>query len=714
MQQRRQALDDVYESDLVEWIRKLAIKVDGKPFDFETHEYLRQTYADNTRVCVIQKAAQMGYSIWAMLRVLHRTLKLAPIKVGYFLPTGPKAAEFSQDRFDPMAKNTPKLDAIYSVGNVRNILYKQYGESSVYFTHTGGRATTESTPMDYLVFDEVRKMSRTVIATARERISHSPYKFIDYISTAGYPGDDINYYFLRSKQYEWFVHCPSCGHDFLPHEDWESLKCVDRQRDTDGAMRWKLVCPRCNHWGVDPQAGAKWVATRPDAEWSGYHISQLISRYITLDAIMEEWFGAENRAEFYQSKLGLPYIDEDAILVQPQHIEQCIDTTIPWGIQIALVGKRRAGMDTAVTVMGVDQQQGCNIVVVDRVHANGIQDKLHLEYVYDDDPWCRTHEIFEEYDIDAAVIDAEPNFNEATRFAKAHKGRCWMSYYSSTGGKDVALWHDRVKPDAQKTEAENRQPWHVTIDRVTGLEYSLTRWGMRLNRTPDPTTLTQQMRPRDTLDPTQLDLSSGKKIEVAICRDIFFPHLQRLAKERIPKMTKSGIVVVGQSDHRFVHIGLDPHFAHAQLMADVAALRVRKLAGMRMSAGDIWSGKVTELKPNDDGDEKKEKPTKLDIPDGVPKMTMGGREIALLAWQDLPPDGQPCRCPECGKLYRWGDTREKNYGSGMMRACLNCLTGTAEGENGAVVPIVEQRRNRYRRKDHLRAPEDAPVDSGTL
>lgn len=718
LQERRSALDDLYTENLVDWINSLAVKVDGRNFDFESHEYLRQPYADTTTVCVVQKAAQMGFSIWAMLRVLHRTIRLGPIKVGYFLPTGPKAAEFSQDRFDPMARGIPKLEAIYSAGNVRNILFKQYASSSIFFTHTGGKASTESTPMDYLVFDEVRKMSRTIIATARERLSHSRYKFIDYISTAGYPNDDINYYYNRSQKNEWVNKCPRCNHEFIPHEDWESLKCVDQRRDENGNLTWKLTCPKCGHWGVDPQEGGRWVPTNPDSDWSGYHISQLASRYISLDDIMHEWFGADNRAEFYQSKLGLPYVDEESILVQAEHLQACITNDYEWGNRLPLDSRGvRQGCIDSIIAMGVDQQQGYMVVVVDRFRE-GISEVIHLEYIYGDDPWRRLAQIHHEFDVDVAVIDAEPNWNEATRYCKAHRGRAWMAYYSSGGGKDIALWHDRVKTDAQASGKEGRMPWHVTIDRVTGFEWSLCRWGLRRNRLPDPQGLVQYVRPRDTLDPTSAQLSSGKMVLVPICSELFMPHMQRLAKERIPKETKSGIEVVGQADFRFVHVGLDPHFAHAKLYADVAMLRAMKMDRSRGTASDIWYEGVpaehqtkgdkrrAEIDAEQERAESERGRGKAKIPsvEAAPGVVVG-------AYSEPPEEPRtPIRCPRCGLLWEWENTRDTGREG---RVCLPCLSGR---DLPKISPIPEHKPKNYARRDHLRPPEDEIPDEwrGTI
>ena len=708
LRRRRLALTDINKEDLVDWIDTLAIKVDGKNFDWDSHKYLTKPYNDKSRVVVVQKAAQMGFSIWAMLKVLHRTIKLSPIKVGYFLPTGPKAAEFSQDRFDPMVKAIPKLNSIYSSGNVRNNMFKQYGGSSVFFTHTGGKASTESTPMDYLVFDEVRKMSRQIIATARERVSHSKHKFIDFISTAGFPDDDINYYFKRSNQNEWLVKCPKCNHEFLPHDDWEDLKYVEWQKakgEEEG--RWGLRCAKCGAWGFDAQDNGDWKEMSPGKDWAGYHITQLISRWITLDEIMEEWFSADNRSEFYQSKLGLPYVDEDTILVQPDHLESCIDPEMRWG-QDRPRGDSgvRVGFDDVVTVLGCDQQQGYNVTVVKEVYKSGKTSLVHLEYSYEK-PFDRLAQLYREYDIDIGVIDAEPNFNEAEDFCRQFKGRSWMAYYSSSGGAEYAIWHDMVKKGSEQSGKTARRPHHVTIDRVSGMEFSLLKWKNRRNMVPDPLALTQDMKARDTFDPSQDQLMRGSMIKTAVCRDIFFTHLQRVAKERIAKEMKSGAEIVGQADFKFIHVGIDPHFAHANLYADIAALRGSRLNKAGAGPSDVWysdsPGEDLSVAAKVEIEEKKEKEKFL--VEVAPGVRVSSVDLAAV-------DNGKVRCPQCvernrSSVYRFEDTREAYYQEKVSRLCMNCLMPEKEDDEGNVIMYVTPfpdppRKQSYRRRNKLR------------
>ena len=50
-------------------------------------------------------------------------------------------------------------------------------------------------------------MSMTDISLAEQRISHSEYPVNIKLSTAGYPGTDIDYYYSLTNQQEWHTRC---------------------------------------------------------------------------------------------------------------------------------------------------------------------------------------------------------------------------------------------------------------------------------------------------------------------------------------------------------------------------------------------------------------------------------------------------------------------------------------------------------------------------
>src|SRR3990172_7179468 len=69
---------------LAKWaLRK--VRLDGKPFTFSGHEYLRAIYDDTSPHVVVIKAAQIGGTTWAILRSLRACLD--GLNTIYYFPT---------------------------------------------------------------------------------------------------------------------------------------------------------------------------------------------------------------------------------------------------------------------------------------------------------------------------------------------------------------------------------------------------------------------------------------------------------------------------------------------------------------------------------------------------------------------------------------------------------------------------------------------------
>src|SRR5208337_49468 len=72
---------------LGEWAASVPIVLDGRPFSFERHEYLREPYADDHPYQVEMKAAQLGLTSRAMLKAIHSARYRAFRGILYLFPT---------------------------------------------------------------------------------------------------------------------------------------------------------------------------------------------------------------------------------------------------------------------------------------------------------------------------------------------------------------------------------------------------------------------------------------------------------------------------------------------------------------------------------------------------------------------------------------------------------------------------------------------------
>lgn len=134
--------------------------------------------------------------------------------------------------------------------------------------------------------------------------------------------------------------------------------------------------------------------------------------------------------------------------------------------------------------MGIDQMAGFNYVVIKELSDEGLSNVIHLEIIYDDEPFNRCRELMNIYDVRLAVSEQAPNFNSAFQFAKAFNSRVFLvSDYNASGSKYIS-WLDRdlAPPDQRKTSQELKFKYMVSLNHYKVYEHSFKRWANRQNR----------------------------------------------------------------------------------------------------------------------------------------------------------------------------------------------------------------------------------------
>ena len=212
------------------WCQRLAdagLLVDRKPFKLDDRPALLPIYdaIPTTReeasgwTLVVQKATQLGLTVWETLADIYMAKKWSPVNIGMFLPDRATAGFKSEHRFMPIVRSAPLLyrelmnrpDGEGRGGTEGNIMTRQFGRSLIMFLWTSGKVSTESRPMDVVSLDEVQGMSLDAIDKVRARCGDSEIGFTMLLSTANMPEADINAWYLRGTQEVWETECPACG-----------------------------------------------------------------------------------------------------------------------------------------------------------------------------------------------------------------------------------------------------------------------------------------------------------------------------------------------------------------------------------------------------------------------------------------------------------------------------------------------------------------------
>lgn len=564
------------------WCEQLGndgLKVDGRPFKLDDrpamawiYDQIPSTEDEAYRlILVLMKCAQVGFTVMEMLATIYLGLRFGPATVGMFLPDMNLAGLKSSERFMPIVRSVPTVHALMTQesadgsgtkkgeGNVRT---RRIGDAMFVFSWTSGRATTESIPMDILSFDEVQEMTIEQMEKTLERLSASSVRFVLMGSTANWPDADIHHWYKRGSQCEFHTECPHCGarrplDDYFPD-------CIRYIAD-DGMHRY--VCKECGGVIRDTQRG-EWIARNPEADppvdpsipkrdrplrIRSIHFPQMLSPTISAGEIMDSYNHAEDMKNFFNRKLGKPYLDPSQVPVTLEHLARCVEL----GKEAGITWKTRA----RGTFMGIDQMGQFNVVVIKERLPDGRQACIHVEMIYSADPFARCSELMEQFGVSVAVVEINPNYNDAKRFANRHPGRVFICDSFGTVAEGMIQWGDAPKLDTsdRRTDEEERDRYTLRMDQYKCMQVSMARITGTKNTPPsllfpDPQGLVQEVNEKGV-----------RTVKPVL--PIAFHHF-----------TKTALVAEKDDEtnkyRRSVKkVGIDPHFSYANMLCDVAWAR---------------------------------------------------------------------------------------------------------------------------------------------
>src|SRR3989441_8069595 len=304
---------------LAGWALK-RIRLDGRPFGFEGHEYLRGIYDDASPHVVLSKAAQIGGTTWAILRSIHACM--SGLNVMYFFPTRTDVLEFSKSRVSPLLMDNPFLLRLMKDTDTAGL--KRIGDAHLYLRGMQSTVGMKSVPADMIVFDELDEATPDAKALARERLAHSDYKRIIELSNPSLPEYGIDESFQASDQRHWTLKCPACGawtalEKEFPEKLGQEVRIILPRPDGT----FYRACPECST-ELDLVAG-EWVPDYPGRPIHGYRISQLFSSKVDPGEIYREYRKTYNPERFYTLKIGIPWADVENKLSTHEVLALCGD-----------------------------------------------------------------------------------------------------------------------------------------------------------------------------------------------------------------------------------------------------------------------------------------------------------------------------------------------------------------------------------------------------
>jgi hypothetical protein len=489
------------------------------------------------------KAAQMGMTEIAINRAFF-TIDVLKKDVLYVLPTAINASDFAKSRFNTALMYSDYLSGLFTDTNTVGL--KQAGGVNLYIRGSRGDSNLKSIPVAVLILDELDEMNEKQIWLALERLSGHKEKSVWSISTPTVPKKGIHKLYLQGSQEHYIFDCPHCGQ--ATELVYPECLVIKGETITDPKVKESyIICKECQkqldhetkHLWL-PGGNSRWERTVTcDDDHRSFYINQLYSYAISPGEVAQAYFrGLGDEAaqvEFINSKLGLPFVP-DGGQITDEELEDSVRRYTKKDPRPAIGGTR-------MITMGIDQGKWNHIVVVEFDTAGsgidinaGANAKLLWEGKIAANEFTHLDKFMREWQVLACVIDADPQINDARRFARRFPGYAYLCRYRrGVTGKEL-----------QESEADGGAPI-ITVDRTNWLDASMGRF--HSNR---------------ILLPADVSLE-------------FKEHVKNLV--RTYEKDENG-------NPRAVYINTGPdHFAHALNYAEIA---------LSLAAGVVTAGDVTD------------------------------------------------------------------------------------------------------------------------
>ncbi len=380
------------------------ITLDGKPFTYDRHEYLIEPYQDNHPHQVEEKAAQMGLTSKAMLRVSYGARYRGYRGILYLFPSKSDVTDFSKGRIDPLIDENPETIGKW-LKDTDSANIKRIWNAFLYLRGMKSRVGLKSIPVDFIIFDELDEAAQNALDMAMERMGHSEFKEVLKLSNPTLPDYGIDKAFQETDQRYWLLRCEKCG-------DYTCLE--DTFPDCLITLNGKVIraCQKCKG-ELNPSIG-EWVAKRPSiTDKRGSHYSQLFSHFVEPGDILHQFRTTNNLTDFYNLKIGNAYVEAENRLSIQEVLALCGNEGI-------------TSQDSGPCSMGVDQGKDLHVVISKR--SSGKAGRVTHLGIYKD--WEDLDRLMKNFNVSRCVVDALPETRNARSFAERHRGKVYLNYYN--------------------------------------------------------------------------------------------------------------------------------------------------------------------------------------------------------------------------------------------------------------------------------------------
>jgi ssDNA-binding Zn-finger/Zn-ribbon topoisomerase 1 len=292
------------------WLTDNQLKTeDGKDYDLREHLFWFDILEDWSPRQVWYKAAQVGGTLAAVYKMIY-AIKRFKLNAIYTMPSAYDAQTLVKSKVNRIVAQNPVLQGWITGDSVKE---KMIGERMAYFLGASVEQQAISIPSDLNIHDEVDRSDQSIIDIFASRLDHSEYKWQWHFSNPSALGNGVSKYWVKSDQKEWFIKCGGCEKE--QYLKFPENICFERR---------VYQCRECKKELTNNERRVgRWVKKVKDAEWSGYHISQMMNLRKSASDILDAY---ENKPRdyFYNFVLGLPYVGDGNKLTQDQFFNNLV------------------------------------------------------------------------------------------------------------------------------------------------------------------------------------------------------------------------------------------------------------------------------------------------------------------------------------------------------------------------------------------------------
>lgn len=402
-------------------------------------------------------------------------------RVMYFFPTDDDVSDFGDQRIEPSIQDSAYLLKRIPASYVRQKHLKQIGGGWLALRGTQSKTAVQSVDADALVFDEYDYLHQKNLEQAERRIAgavaagRTPrVRRFGYPTVAGY---GISSLYERSDRRRWLVTCPECdAEQALAWEfnvRWRSeaggdvcrFGADEYENYRDVVEVWRC-CKECEA-SLETEPGVagpihrgRWVASRPESDLIGFHVSRLIVPRTDLVELVRNSRKLSPAAQeaFWNNDLGLPYSPAEAALTLQDVEAACVLGNAP-DARLNPRLTRVAGLDVA-------GERDLSIWI-DELTPDGQQRAVYVGEPID---FKEAADLLVRYRVNLTVVDSMPERRSARALAATFPGRVILAQYD-----------DKNNSDAFKYDPKKNM---VTINRTEGMDAFMD--GIRQQRRVPP------------------------------------------------------------------------------------------------------------------------------------------------------------------------------------------------------------------------------------